>query len=687
MSRKHANHLIHEKSPYLLQHAHNPVDWYPWGEEAFEKARREDKPIFLSIGYATCHWCHVMERESFEDEETAKFLNEHFVCIKVDREERPDMDMVYMAAVQAMTGHGGWPLSVFLTPDLKPFYGGTYFPKEPRYGMPSFMQVLREVHRAWQENRANILDFGKRLMQHLQERTSIGLVEYRPTPDLLHDAFKMYLEQFDSTYGGFGGAPKFPRPMDVQFLLRYYRMAKNPKALQMAMQTLDQMANGGIYDQLGGGFHRYATDRAWQIPHFEKMLYDNALLLTAYTEAFQLTQNGRYARIVHETVAYLQREMSSPEGAFYSAQDADSEGQEGKFYTWQESELRRLLTEDEFAVVREYYGVRKEGNFENGRNILHIAQPIAAVSRKLGLSEAAVRHLLESARKKLLEARQHRIPPLTDDKVLTSWNALAISALARAATVFENPRYLRMAEKAAVFLWQRQFRDGRLFHRYRQGETAIDGFLEDYAFLIQACLDLYEANFELQWFERAQQLADLAISRFYDSQNGGFYFTPDSAEEVPRMKDSYDGAVPSGNSMMVLNLLRLAEYTGNDDYREKAMDTMGAFARRLEDSPLSFAQMLLAADFLLAGPREIVFVTPGGSPEAARDFLSALHRRFLPEKVLAVIPADHAENWARLFPWTEGRTLKDGKPTAYVCRNYSCQLPATTVEDFLQQLY
>jgi uncharacterized protein YyaL (SSP411 family) len=679
------NRLAREKSPYLLQHANNPVDWYPWGEEAFEKARREDKPIFLSVGYATCHWCHVMERESFENEGIARILNENFVPIKVDREERPDVDRIYMLFVQASTGSGGWPMSVWLTPDRKPFFGGTYFPPENRYGRPGFGVVLERLAQAWREDRARVEESGARVIEQLREYGSVaGSGGRMAGREALEHAYFAFRRMFDPRFGGFGQAPKFPRPSIHNFLLRYYAETKNEEALEMVLRTLGEMAKGGMNDQIGGGFHRYSVDERWFVPHFEKMLYDQAQLAVSYLEAFQITRDGQYAAAARDILEYVLRDMTDPEGGFYSAEDADSiadpanphEKGEGAFYVWSWKELAAALGEREAAIFAYRYGCGEHGNVDQdpqgefaGRNILYQAHTIEETAAQLSVSPEDVRILLADASRKLMQVRSTRPRPLRDDKVLAGWNGLMISGFARGGQILGEARYADAARRAADFLRRRLWDDRRgvLFRRHREGESAIDGFLDDYAFTGLALLDLYETTFEARDFSWAVTLAERAMERFEDRESGGFYSTTangsDSASLVLRLKDDYDGAEPSGNSAMALLLLRLARMTGRGDFRIAAERTLQAFTPRLEEAGAGLPQMMVALMFALSKPREIVIAGP---PDDA--MLTPIRRRFMPNAVVL-----RAEEASLPMPGV------DGKPTAYVCENFACQLPVTSV--------
>ncbi|HUA17785.1 MAG TPA: thioredoxin domain-containing protein [Bryobacteraceae bacterium] len=680
------NHLIAEKSPYLQQHAHNPVDWYPWGSDAFEKARGEDKPIFLSIGYSTCHWCHVMERESFENDAIAAILNRSFVAIKVDREERPDVDRIYMTFVQASTGSGGWPMSVFLTPDLKPFFGGTYFPPDNRYGRPGFGAILERIGEAWKRDRERIEQSSSDVVVQLTQYSAAPSATGVADKAVLDAAFQHFRRMFDSAHAGFGSAPKFPRPVVFNFLLRYYARTHSQEALSMTLETLRAMANGGMHDQLGGGFHRYSVDERWFVPHFEKMLYDQAQLAISYLEAFQITHDPFYARIARSTLDYVLRDMTHPDGGFYSAEDADSvidpaqpkvKG-EGAFYVWTAGELRQALGDD-FAVFAASYGVEENGNVQDdphgefpGKNILYVLEPAP--------------EQLAAAKAKLLELRSHRVRPHLDDKILTAWNGLMISAFAKAAQVLQGDvRYLAAAQRAAEFILTRMYdaRSGILQRRFRDGEAAIDGFLDDYAFFANALLDLYEADFDPRHLETALALATKMRELFEDPEDGAFFSTAvGDPSLVLRMKDDYDGAEPSGNSVALLVLLRLAHLTDRTDLREAADRTLRALASKIAAQPVAVPQLLVALDYWLGPRREIVIA---GEPHAAlaRDFLSHVRARFLPNTVTLLAGSDGSrERLARVFPAAANMEPIAGQPTAYVCQDYVCQLPTIELSKF-----
>jgi uncharacterized protein YyaL (SSP411 family) len=674
----HTNRLAHETSPYLRQHAHNPVDWYPWGDEALRRARELDRPIFLSVGYSACHWCHVMEHESFEDPEVGRLLNDHFVPIKVDREERPDLDQIYMTAVQLMTGHGGWPMSVFLTPDLKPFYGGTYFPPDDRYGgqLPSFKRLLHAILDAWQSRREEVAEQAGKLVGHIRQVVRLEAADHPLGPDVLRRAADELRHSFDPVHGGFGGAPKFPHPMDLRVLLRVWQRFGDDDALQMVRKTLDGMAMGGMYDHLGGGFHRYSTDRRWLVPHFEKMLYDNALLSVAYLEAFQATAEPFYREVVEETLGYVLREMTSPDGPFYSTQDADSEGEEGKFFVWSLDEIQSVLGKDLADVFAAAYDVTQEGNWE-GHNILHRSRTFEQEAKLLRLGEGELRARLDEARRKLFEVRSRRVWPGRDEKALASWNGLMISALARASAVLGRLEYREAAARAADFILARmRTPDGRLLHTWSRGyEPKLNGYLEDYAFLLEGLVDLYEATFEPRWVAAALDLAGVLVRQFWDEVGGGFFYTGRDHEElIARTRDAHDGSVPSASGLAVTALLRLATLTGRDDLRERAVKTLRLFSGVLTESPRVAGQMLIALDFHLGPVREFAVVGDLGSAEAAELF-RVLRRAFRPRAVLAArAAAGAAPETDQLIPLLAGKAALDGV-TTYVCENFACQAP------------
>ncbi len=706
---RYTNHLIHEKSPYLLLHAHNPVDWYPWGEEAFAKARLEHKPIFLSIGYYTCHWCHVMERESFSDPVIAEILNRYFVSIKVDREERPDVDRIYMDFVQAMTGSGGWPLDVFLTPDLQPFFGGTYWPPQDAYGRPGFQTIVQRVAEAWENDRLGLIDHANRVTASLRamiEAPSAAAGEL--TPATLDRVYQQIRLSYDHSNAGFGSAPKFPRPVVLNFLLRYYARTGTKDALEMTLTTLQAMARGGIRDHLGGGFHRYSTDARWHVPHFEKMLYDQAQLAFSYAEAYQITHEPFYAGMSRDILDFTIREMRSPEGGFYSAEDADSlveagkpEHGEGAFYVWSAEEIEKVLGPESARAFKVAYGVEPRGNVSpeqdfhgefTGKNILYERFTAHETAHRLGMPEDEVRRLLEEAPRKLFQAREARPHPPIDDKIVTSWNGLAISTLARASQALDEPKYLATAETAARFL-EANLRDrnsGALRRRYRAGEAAIEAFLDDYAFLIQGLLDLYEAGFNPHWLEWAERLQAKQDELFWEAKSGGYWAASHADSSLLfRTREDYDGAEPSPNSVAAMNLLRLAQFTNQQDWRDKAQATFRVFAGRLAQIPEAMPQMAAALDFSFAKPVQIVIA---GAPDAAdtRALLRLVHERFLPCKVLILADGGEGQKGlARRLPFLEGMTRENGRATAFICENYACKLPTsdpTTVGRMLDEV-
>jgi uncharacterized protein len=673
------NRLINETSPYLLQHANNPVDWYPWGSEALERAQKEDRPIFLSIGYAACHWCHVMEHESFEDAETAALLNEHFVPVKVDREERPDLDSIYMNAVVAMTGQGGWPMSMFLTPEGVPFYGGTYFPNSRRHGLPTFQDVLRGVADAWQNRREEILSNGSQVLAALNQSNLPGALQTEGPlePGTLDEALEKLYRSHDRTNGGWGGAPKFPQPMTIEFLIRRYVATHEEFILKTIAKALDKMARGGIYDQLGGGFHRYATDAIWLVPHFEKMLYDNAQLARVYLHAWQITRNGFYRRITTEILDYVAREMTDPRGGFYSSQDADSEGVEGKFFAWTPEEIRAALGDDAQLFV-DAYGITDLGNFE-GKNILYVARDLDVLAAMHNLSVEDVETRLAASRRKLFEVREQRVKPARDEKVLTGWNGLMLAAFAEAARVLKNNAYRGVAEKNADFLL-RELRaaDGRLGRSWKAGDVRHMGYLEDYANLIEGLLVLYETTFDARWFIAARELADTMLEHFADPA-GGFFDASDDAEAlVTRPKDLQDNAVPSGNAMGATVLLKLGAFTGEGRYTDAAERALRMVQPALGSAPTGFAQWLSALGFALGQVKEVAIVGDVGVDK----LLDVVFGEYRPNQVVAF--AREAEDSP--IPLLLDRIPLDRHAAAYVCRNFVCELPVTEPEALAAQL-
>jgi uncharacterized protein YyaL (SSP411 family) len=703
------NRLIGETSPYLQQHAHNPVDWYPWGPEALARALTEDKPILLSVGYSACHWCHVMAHESFEDPGTAALMNELFVNIKVDREERPDIDAIYMEAVQAMTQHGGWPMTVFLTPQGKPFYGGTYFPPTPRYGMPSFPQLLTAIADAWRNRRRELESAGERMVDVLNRSSTLGPTEAELTPDVLNRAWHGMLHGHDRTEGGFGGAPKFPQPMNLDFLLESYLRTGDQTTLRAVTLTLHKMAAGGIYDQLGGGFHRYSTDDHWLAPHFEKMLYDNAQLARTYLHAWQVTGDATFRRIVEETLDYVLREMTSPEGGFYSTQDADSEGREGKFFLWTPAEVTALLGPEDASLFCAYFDVTAHGNFHEGgssANILHIPRELTAIAREVNVTPERLAQAVKRGRVILFAAREQRVHPGRDDKILAEWNGLMLHAFAEAGAALDRPDYIAAAERAAAFVLERMGEwanhesaneqisnsDGRpssvvrrLYRTCKDGRAHLNAYLEDYAAVALGFIGLYEATFESRWLEAAISLTEVIVERFADGDAGGFFQTATDHEElIARRKDFVDSAVPSGNSLAAELLLRLGKLLDRSDDADRAAATIRLMADAMGQQPLAFGRMLGALDFALSPGQEIAIIGDPAAPDT-RALLAEVWRRYLPNSVLAcAAPTDEAALAA--VPLLANRGQIDGAATAYVCQNYVCKLPVNEPSALATQL-
>ena len=676
------NRLKDEKSPYLLQHAGNPVNWYPWGDEAFQTAEREDKPIFLSIGYSTCHWCHVMEHESFEDDEVAGLMNDVFISIKVDREERPDLDQIYMTVCQLLTGSGGWPLTIIMTPQKKPFFAGTYIPKESRYGRIGMLELIPRVKVLWEEKRGDLVESANSIVGTLESIARNLSPGDTPDRSVLESAYKELAGSFDSRHGGFGTAPKFPTPHNFTFLLRYWRRTGDKQALNMVETGLLALRAGGIYDHTGFGFHRYSTDAEWLVPHFEKMLYDQALLAMAYTEAYQALRKPIYMSTAKEIFTYLARDMTSPEGGFYSAEDADSEGEEGKFYLWSFEELQNLLNQEEMNLLTKWYGVRRDGNYldsatgkKTGENILHVAGSFPGPE-------------FEGVRRKLFNYRKKRVHPFKDDKILTSWNGLMIAALARAAAVFNEPDYAAAAEKAALFLLSRmRLENKQLLHQFRDGEAMVGAYSEDYAFLIWALIELYEATFKVRYLEEALELNSDFIDHFWDDEHGGFYMTEDNAQDVlVRQKPISDSALPSANSVAMLNLLRLGRMTGNVEHEKMAERISRLVSDQVEKYPLSFTFMLSALDFSIGPAFEIVIAGPSGSDNIL-EMIEALRSIFLPNKVVLYRPAGEDEPAILNFAeWVRYQNSLNGRATAYVCQDYKCRLPTNDIDTMLELL-
>ncbi|MFX1466662.1 MAG: thioredoxin domain-containing protein, partial [Promethearchaeota archaeon] len=644
-TEKKANRLIHERSPYLLQHAYNPVDWYPWGAEAFEKAKKEDKPIFLSIGYSTCHWCHVMARESFEDPEVAKLMNEAFVSIKVDREERPDIDNLYMTVAHVMGSRGGWPLTIIMTPDKKPFFVATYIPKEGRFGMTGMMHLIPYIQELWVKKRDEIVNTTDKVVSALKQ-VSKSPVGEELEEVMLKQAYKSLSDRFDEEYGGFSDAPKFPTPHNLLFLLRYWKRTGDEKALMMVEKTLQFMRLGGMYDHIGFGFHRYSTDFLWLVPHFEKMLYDQAMLALAYIEAYQATGKKEYEKTTREIFSYVLRDMTSPQGGFYSAEDADSEDKEGKFYLWTEEEIKQILEHEDADLITTVFNIQPRGNFidmtiqrKTGENIFHLKKPLKDIASELDLSEHDLQKRIEHIREKLFSKREERIHPHKDDKILTDWNGLMIAALAKGAQVFEDPSYAEGARRAVEFILKNMRNpEGRLLHRYRDGEATILAQVDDYAFLIWGLIELYEATFDAKYLRTALDLNADLVKHFWDDKIGGFYLTPDDGEELlVRQKAIYDGAIPSGNSAAMLNLIRLSRIAADEDFDERASKIGKAFSKNVKDSPAAHCQLMVALDFAI-GPSYQVIIAGNSQAEDTKSMISAIRAQFLPNLLIFLNP-------------------------------------------------
>ena len=679
------NRLSKEKSPYLLQHADNPVDWFPWCEDAFEKAANRDKPIFLSIGYSTCHWCHVMEKESFEDEEIAYMMNNVFVSIKVDREERPDIDGVYMSVCQMLTGSGGWPLTIIMTPDKQPFFAGTYFPKDSRFGRPGMKEIISGIKDIWLNRRNEINKSASDIVNALNNNPASSAEKIKE--NIFDKAFIEFKERFDPEFGGFGSAPKFPSPHNLCFLLRYYKRSGSKEALRMVEQTLQQMSMGGIYDHIGYGYHRYSTDRKWLVPHFEKMLYDQAFLSIAYTELYQVTSEISYRQTAEEILEYVLRDMTSPDGGFYSAEDADSEGEEGKFYLWNLNEIENVLGKDA-QFMAEIFNLKPEGNFsepvneeETANNIFHLSKSSIELSTAHNIPENILKNKIEYARKKLFDAREKRVHPYKDDKILTDWNALMISALARASRVFQNRIFKEAAVKAADFILNNLLdEEGKLLHRFRNGEAGITANLDDYAFTVAAFIDLYETTFDLRWLKYAIRLNDILLKHFHDDINGGFFFIPDDGEKlIVRQKEIYDGAIPSGNSVALLNLMKIGRITGNSNLEDKAFKIAGYFSDQINKMPSAFTQSLVGLEYAMGESLEIVIVGERND-KTAIEIMVYLSRAFIPNKIILLKEPSDTE-LKNIAPFTEQQIQIDGKTTVYICRHYTCEKPITSLEE------
>lgn len=691
---KYTNRLFLESSPYLLQHAHNPVNWYPWGDEAFEAAKKMNRPVLLSVGYSTCHWCHVMEEESFEDEEIARYLNENYVAIKVDREERPDVDGVYMGAVQAITGQGGWPMTVWLTPDREPFYGGTYFPARDgdRGASVGFLTFLKKINESYHAKPDRVAQSGRQITQAVQKMLSPAGGEHLTDAGVLHSAARYYRDRFDPVHGGVSGAPKFPSNLPVRLLLRYYRRTREEAILKMGTYTLQKMAAGGMYDQVGGGFHRYSVDAQWIVPHFEKMLYDNALLTMDYLEGYQLTGNEGFKTIVSEILRYVNRDMTCTEGAFYSATDADSltpkgHQEEGYFFTWTPEELDDALGQDRAGVAKKYFSVGPAPNFE-GRHILTVPESLDSVAERLEMPEKELAGIIEESKEILYAVRRHRPAPLRDEKIITSWNGLMISAHARAGLILADARYTERAIHAAQFILNHMYIGKRLYRSYKDHMARHNAYLDDYAFFIAALLDLYEATQDIQWLKRAVELDGVLEAHYEDKENGGFFMTSNDHEAlIAREKPSFDGALPSGNSVAVLNLLRLNEFTTKERYRKRAEKALAAFSGTLASHPMALAEMLLAVDFYLDSPKQIILVAPEGKKAGVEPFMHEFRNQYLPNRILSVVTeGEDLESQAKVIPLVKGKIAQAEKVTAYVCESGTRKLPTSDPKEFARQI-
>ncbi|MFH1674647.1 MAG: thioredoxin domain-containing protein [Pseudomonadota bacterium] len=693
MAKKKHNRLSHEKSPYLLEHADNPVDWYPWGPEAFEKAGKEGKPIFLSIGYSTCHWCHVMARESFQDQEVARLMNDAFVSIKVDREERPDIDNIYMTICQMMTGGGGWPLTIIMTPDKQAFFAETYLPKQSRFGKIGMLELILRIKEIWTTRRAEAVQAASQVTASLQQVSRDSPGEELDV-SVLNTAHEELVRRFDEKHGGFGGAPKFPTPHILSFLLRYWKRTGNDHALTMVEKTLQALRRGGIYDHIGFGFHRYSTDAEWLVPHFEKMLYDQALTALSFIEVYQVTRRPQYRETAEEIFAYIIRDMTAPEGGFFSAEDAESEGEEGRFYVWTDEEIRGTLGDKADLIVK-VLSVSKEGNYEDeishrktGKNVLHLKKPLPALSEELGIPYEELNKSIEKARERLFEAREERVHPHKDDKILTDWNGLMIAALAKGAQAFDNTTYSEAAVRAANFIL-RNMRgpNGRLLHRYRDGEAAIKAKLNDSVFLVWGLIELYEATFEVRYLQTALELNRDLLTHFWDDRGGGFYLTADDDENLPiRPKEIHDGALPSGNSVAMLNLFRLGRITGRYDLEEKAVRIGRSFSGTITQSPSAHTHLMMAVDYA-TGPTYEITIAGYPRKEDTITMIQTLRKTFVPNKVVLFRPIEEVSPAiVRIAEFTKNHTGIDGKATAYVCRNHACKEPTTDIGTILELL-
>ena len=686
------NHLKNSQSPYLLQHASNPVDWYPWSDIAFKKAKEEDKPIFLSIGYSTCHWCHVMEHESFEDSTVASLMNKNFINIKVDREEMPEIDHLYMSVCQAMTGRGGWPLTIIMTPEKKPFFAGTYFPKERIGKRPGMLQLIPSLTNAWKTKQTEINKSIAKIENYLIE-INTNEPGKNWSENIINKAFSDFANRFDSDYGGFGKSPKFPSPHNLILLLRYSKIYNDTNALKMVEITLDNMRLGGIFDHIGFGFHRYSTDKRWFLPHFEKMLYDQAMISMAYLEAYQITKKQKYALIAEEIFTYVLRDMTDKNGGFYSAEDADSEGEEGTFYVWTKEELINILGKDNGEKLSKIFGFLNGGNFydeasgqKTGKNIPYFPAEINSLSKEIGMSSNEFDTFIKESRKKLFWERKKRIHPLKDDKILTDWNGLMIAALAMGGQILNRPEYTNAAKKAVTFM-EKHLRDknGKLFKRYRKGVSGLDSHIDDYSFMIWGLLNLYENTFEIDYLKRAIELTEIMIEDFSD-EKGGFFIGSKYAEKLlVRSKDSYDGAIPSGNSVAVMNLYRLNKITGNNSWKELATKTLRIFSEQAEKSPSGFAHMLTGFMFHSKNPKELVLVSDENNDEV-KDMINKIQNIYSPNKVILLKTNSNSEKISKIAPWIENYHMKDKKMTYYLCENFSCKQPTTNIKTILNYL-
>ncbi len=677
---KKLNRLINEKSPYLLQHAYNPVDWYPWSDEAFEKAKKEDKPIFLSIGYSSCHWCHVMEKESFEDEEVAKILNENFVSIKVDREERPDIDAIYMQVCMLFNGSGGWPLTIIMTPDKKPFFAGTYFPKHSKSGRIGLIDLILSVSEYWKKNREDLLSRSNKVVEYLKKSIENKSQEESLSSDIIHKAFLDFKSRFDKLYGGFSIKPKFPTPHNFMFLLRYYYHTKDKEALNMVEKTLTNMRLGGVFDHIGFGFHRYSTDREWLLPHFEKMLYDQALLTIAYAETYQVTKKEFYKEVAYEIIEYVIRDMTSKEGIFFSAEDADSEGEEGKFYTWTLKEIKDILKEDADLFTK-IFNIKEEGNFFEeatghltGRNIIYLKKPLQDISNELNIDYKTLKEKVKIWREKLFFEREKRVHPLKDDKVITDWNGLMIAALAVAGKSFEDDNLINHVKKAADFILENMFKNDKLYHLYKDGEVKIEEFLDDYAFLTFGLIELYEATGDINYLNNAQKLIDLMIKYFYDFENHGFYLSYNDKDLIVRPKEIFDGAIPSGNSVAAYNLYKLSLMTGNTHYQELSINTLKAFADDLKKMPSYHSMSLITLMMIYYPTSEVVL-----AGKRCLNKLKEINKFFLPNKVVILKDEKSKDKLEKLAPYTISMEINEDCDI-FVCKNFSCNLPTKDLE-------